>query len=119
MTRFPFIQISGNIEVLLSEGGHRRVGSISRRRWCIERGHVPSTSHIISTDRAKSVSALWNEWCVRVYVCVSVTMYVCHPVQEELLVQRGRTCSSELMERRLILVGRSVHAAVQPWVSNT
>ena len=97
MTRFLFIQISGNIEVLLSEGGHRRVGSISRRRWCIERGHVPSTSHLISTDREKSVSALWNEWCVR--VCVSVTMYVCHPVQEELLVQRGRTCSSELMER--------------------
>ena len=35
-------------------------------------------------------------------------MYVCHPVQEELPVQRGRTCSLELMERRLILVGRSV-----------
>ena len=66
MTRFLFIQISSNIEVLLSEGGHRRVGSISRRRWCIERGHVPSTSHIISTDRAKSVSAVWNEWCVHV-----------------------------------------------------
>ena len=58
MSRFLFIQISGNIEVLLSEGGHRRVGSISRRRWCIERGHVPSTSHLISTDRAKSVSAV-------------------------------------------------------------
>ena len=61
MTRFLFIQIPGNIEVLLFEGGHRRVGSISRRRWCIERGHVPSTSHFISSDRAKSISAVWNE----------------------------------------------------------
>ena len=103
MTRILFIQISGNIEVLLSEGGHRRVGSISRRRWCIERGHVPSTSHLISILTERRVYQPYGMngvyVCVCVYVCVSVTMYVCHPVQEELLVQRGRTCSSELMER--------------------